>query len=161
MSLLVPGRGRLPGIAAAVRSRIMKTASEDRMNAAIATRAAGRNTRQKEAIREAIVAAGRPLSPEEILASAQKEVESLSLATVYRNLSASVRNGWLVSVTLPGMPPRYEIAGKEHHHHFHCNECGKVFELEGCAFQFKAKLPRGFVATEHDLLLSGRCAACG
>lgn len=122
--------------------------------------AAVRNTRQKEAIRDAIQAADRPLSPEEILQAAQREVPSLSLATVYRNISSLQRDGWLQAVTLPGMPARYEVAGKAHHHHFHCNECGKVYEMEGCGFEFHAKLPQGFTATAHELFLSGRCAAC-
>jgi Fur family transcriptional regulator, ferric uptake regulator len=122
--------------------------------------AAVRNTRQKEAIREAISAAGRPLSPEEILQAAQQGVSTLSLATVYRNIASLQRDGWLQAVTLPGMPARYEVAGKAHHHHFHCNECGKVYEMEGCGFEFHAKLPQGFTATAHELFLSGRCAAC-
>ena len=124
------------------------------------SQAAVRNTRQKEAIREAIQAADRPLSPEEILQFAQKGVPSLSLATVYRNIASLQRDGWLQSVTLPGMPARYEVAGKAHHHHFHCNACGKVYEMEGCGFEFHAKLPLGFTATEHELFLSGQCAAC-
>ncbi len=119
-----------------------------------------RNTKQKEAIREAIIAADRPLSPEEILEGAQQRVKSVSIATVYRNVGALVRDKWLLTVELPGMPPRYEVAGKAHHHHFHCNDCGKVFELEGCAIDFKTRLPKGFLATEHDFFLSGQCAAC-
>lgn len=119
-----------------------------------------RNTRQKEAIRAAIQAAGRPLSPEEILLLAQETVQRLSLATVYRNIASLQRDGWLSAVTLPGMPARYEVAGKAHHHHFHCSECGKVYELEGCGFEFHAKLPKGFMAAAHELLLLGRCAAC-
>ncbi len=43
-----------------------------------------RNTRQKEAIRTAFLKADRPLSPDEALAFAQKQVDALSIATVYR-----------------------------------------------------------------------------
>jgi Fur family ferric uptake transcriptional regulator len=121
---------------------------------------AARNTKQKEAIREAIVAANRPLSPEEILSAAQDRVESLSLATVYRNVKSLVEGEWLQTVTLPGLPARYEVAGKEHHHHFHCSACDKVFEVQGCAVDLKARLPRGFLARAHELFLSGVCAAC-
>jgi len=119
-----------------------------------------RHTKQKEAIRDAIVAADRPLSPEEILAAAQKQIKSLSLATVYRNVAVLVRDGWLVSIEFPGMSPRYEVAGKKHHHHFHCNKCDKIFELEGCAVDLKMRLPKGFRATEHEFFLAGRCASC-
>ncbi len=119
-----------------------------------------RNTRQKDAIRTAFVETGRPLSPEEVLSYAQRSVTDLSIATVYRNLKVMLEEKWLTAVLLPGEPARYEISGKEHHHHFWCNDCGKVYELEGCSPQFKAKLPRGFRALNHDLLLYGTCAAC-
>ena len=119
-----------------------------------------RNTRQKEAIRAAFLDADRPLSPEETLAYAQKQVEGISIATVYRNIGNLVDDKWLVSVELPGESTRYEIAGKEHHHHFHCNSCGKVFEMEGCGVELKPKLPRGFRVTGHELFLYGSCADC-
>ena len=119
-----------------------------------------RNTKQKDAIRQAIVEADRPLSPEEILKAAQARVASVSIATVYRNVSALVKENWLLPVEFPGMPPRYELAGKAHHHHFHCNDCGKVYELEGCAVALKTRLPKGFRATAHEFFLSGSCAEC-
>jgi Fur family transcriptional regulator, ferric uptake regulator len=119
-----------------------------------------RNTKQKNAIRTAFVETGRPLSPEEALSYAQRSVPDLSIATVYRNLKAMVEEGWLIAVQLPGESPRYEISGKAHHHHFRCDDCGKVYELEGCSPQLKTKLPRGFRAIHHNILLYGICAAC-
>ena len=119
-----------------------------------------RNTRQKSAIRDAFVSADRPLSPEEILSSAHERVEGLSIATVYRNIATLVKDKWLLPVDIPGEATRYEVAGKAHHHHFHCNSCGKVFELEGCEADIKPKLPRGFRATGHEFFLYGTCADC-
>lgn len=119
-----------------------------------------RNTKQKEAIRSAFTSADRPLSPEEILELAQVSVSGLSIATVYRNLATLVEEGWLTPVELPGEARRYEVAGKEHHHHFRCDSCGKVFELEGCAVELKPKLPRGFRASGHELFIYGNCAGC-
>jgi Fur family transcriptional regulator, ferric uptake regulator len=119
-----------------------------------------RNTKQKNAIRKAFVETGRALSPEEVLAYAQRSVPDLSVATIYRNLKNMMETGWLVTVQLPGEPPRYELSGKAHHHHFWCNDCGKVYELEGCIPRVKTKLPRGFRALHHELLLYGTCAAC-
>ena len=86
-----------------------------------------RKTRQKDAIRSAFLHADRPLSPEEILTLAQASVSGLSIATVYRNVGGLVEEGWLTPVELPGEARRYERAGKEHHHHFSCRSCGKVF----------------------------------
>ena len=119
-----------------------------------------RNTKQKDAIRAAFVETDRPLSPEETLSYAQRGVRDLSIATVYRNLKTMIEEGWLTTVQLPGEPPRYEISGKAHHHHFRCDGCRKVYEVEGCIPQIKPKLPRGFRALNHDLLLYGLCAAC-
>lgn len=119
-----------------------------------------RNTRQKEAIRTAFADADRPLSPEETLRYAQKHVSGISIATVYRNIGALVEDKWLTPVELPGESTRYEVAGKGHHHHFHCGSCGKVFELEGCNVQVKPKLPRGFRVTGHEFFLYGMCSEC-
>lgn len=119
-----------------------------------------RNTRQKEAIRAAFISADRPLSPEETLSYAQRQVEGISIATVYRNIGTLVEDKWLAPVEIPGDSTRYEVAGKDHHHHFHCNECGKVFEMQGCEMQAKPKVPRGFRVTGHELFLYGVCADC-
>lgn len=119
-----------------------------------------RNTRQKEAIRAAFVKANRPLSPEETLNLAQEQVSGISIATIYRNIGALVEENWLVPVALPGDTARYEVAGKEHHHHFHCNVCGSVFEMKGCAVKPSTRAPRGFRVTGHEFFLYGVCAGC-
>ena len=119
-----------------------------------------RKTRQKDAIRTAFINADRPLSPDETLSYAQEQVEGISIATVYRNIGSLVEDKWLAPVEIPGESTRYEVAGKEHHHHFHCNECGKVFEMQGCGVQVKPKLPRGFRVTGHEFFLYGVCASC-
>ena len=119
-----------------------------------------RNTKQKAAIREAFVTADRPLSPEEAHSCAQLHYPGLGTATVYRNIQALVDEGWLQMVVVPGDSPRYEVAGKEHHHHLQCNGCGKLYELEGCIPTFKPKLPRGFRVTGHEFFLYGICSAC-
>jgi Fur family ferric uptake transcriptional regulator len=119
-----------------------------------------RKTRQKEAIRTAFLTANRPLSPEETLAYAQEQVDGISMATVYRNIGALVEDKWLMPVEIPGESTRYEVAGKEHHHHFHCQSCGKVFEMQGCNIALKPKLPAGFRVTGHEFFVYGECADC-
>jgi Fur family ferric uptake transcriptional regulator len=118
------------------------------------------NTRQKTAIRDAFLEADRPLSPDEVLEGAQRHHPTLGKATVYRNIQFLVDEGWLQSVEIPGDSTRYEVAGKAHHHHFQCNQCKKLYELEGCIPSFKLKLPRGFRTTGHEFFLYGLCSAC-
>jgi Fur family transcriptional regulator, ferric uptake regulator len=119
-----------------------------------------RNTRQKEAIRSAFLTEDRPLSPEETLSYAQEQVEGISIATIYRNISTLVEENWLTPVSIPGESTRYELAGKEHHHHFRCNSCGKVYEMPGSVMTTKPKLPRGFRATRQEFFLFGTCPDC-
>lgn len=119
-----------------------------------------RQTRQKQSLRRAFVEADRPLSPEEALALARHDVPGISMATVYRNIGSLVEEGWLTAVELPGAAPRYEVAGKQHHHHFQCNDCAKVYELTGCEITVTQALPKGFRLTGHEYFLYGTCADC-
>ncbi len=119
-----------------------------------------RSTRQRTAIRAAIEAAGRPLSPQEMLEAAQAEVPALSLATVYRNLKTLVDEGDITTVTLPGDSPRYEPAQHAHHHHFQCTTCKRVFDVHDCPGDLARLAPKGFTVESHELTLYGRCDTC-
>lgn len=128
--------------------------------AVIFTMAQTRNTKQKSALRKAFENAGRPLSPEEVLEMAASEVEGIGLATVYRNIRQLVDDGFLSTVQLVNEPPRYELSGKGHHHHFRCTKCGKVFELEGCAEGVDSIVPKGYKVDVHHILFYGDCRGC-
>ena len=119
-----------------------------------------RNTNQRSAIREVFKQADRPLSTVEVLKAAQRHKTGLGIATVYRTLKMLLDDGWLSTVKLPGEPPRYERAGKPHHHHFYCQACGRVYEVPGSERLLAELVPKGFVLENHDLVLSGRCTEC-
>ena len=119
-----------------------------------------RNTRQRAAIRKAFERADRPLSPQQVLDAAQAEVDGVGIATVYRNIKALLEEDWLVAVELPGSATVYERSGKAHHHHFHCEECGRVFELTGCLPNINRLAGRKFSVARHELVLYGMCADC-
>ena len=121
---------------------------------------ATRDTRQRRAIRAAFLAADRPLDPNEVLELATGEHTGLGIATVYRNIKMLLDEGWLTTVELPAEVTHYELAGKEHHHHFHCRACGKVFELHACLPNVQKLAPPGFRVTGHELLLYGECREC-
>jgi Fur family ferric uptake transcriptional regulator len=119
-----------------------------------------RNTRQKAAIRGVFEAHDRPLSPREVLNFAQKEVAGLGIATVYRNLKSLAQEGWLTPVEMPGGAVLYEMAGKNHHHHFQCDRCHRVYEVNGCVPAVNRLGGPGFKVLRHELILYGICAAC-
>jgi Fur family transcriptional regulator, ferric uptake regulator len=131
-----------------------------RLNAGASRTVTSRDTKQKRAIREAFVAAGRPLSANEALEAAQQFSDGIGIATVYRSIRALLEDGWLDSVDLPGEPSRYEVSGKAHHHHFRCESCERVFDLEGCDQPKRVAVPRGYRISGHDVTVHGTCAQC-
>lgn len=133
----------------------MNTAPPDR-------RPAERSTRQRTAIRDVLIAARRPLLPHEVLEAAQAQVPGLGIATVYRNLKQLVDDGVLQTVALPGENLRYEPAGDshDHHHHFQCTACERVFDVHACPGNLSRLAPPGFQVDGHELTLYGRCSDC-
>ncbi len=122
-----------------------------------------RSTRQRDAIHAALHAAGRPLSPQEILEVAQANVPAIGIATVYRTLKTLIAEHRVQAVNLPGQAARYELEGGahgHHHHHFQCTHCQRVFDIDACPGRLDSLAPAGYVVESHDLTLYGRCAAC-
>ena len=48
----------------------------------------------------------------------------------------------------------------QHHHHFHCTACDRVFPIHACPGSMSDLAPPGFEVQHHDLTLRGRCASC-
>lgn len=119
-----------------------------------------RDTSQRRAIRQVFQESGRPMGPQEVLNGAKSIIPKIGIATVYRTLNSLVEEGWLVTVDLPGKSTVYEISGKTHHHHFHCRECGRVYEVEGCPTDLMKMLPNGYKLEGHEIVLYGVCKKC-
>lgn len=119
-----------------------------------------RNTQQRREIREVFERNDRPLAADEVLQLAQQKMAGLGIATVYRTIKTLTDEGWLVPVAVPGAPPRYELRGKAHHHHFHCLKCRRLFELGGCLEHLGKMIPQTFQVIDHVVLLYGFCADC-
>lgn len=122
-----------------------------------------RSTPQNDSILRVLTEARRPLSPAEILSLAKRRVKSLGQATVYRAIARLLEGGEIVPVQLPGQPPRYETkrAAETHHHHFHCDSCGRVFDVPGCPAGLDRLAPEGFAVRRHEVVLYGECSGCG
>lgn len=119
-----------------------------------------RDTAQRRAIRDVFNQENRPLTPQELLEGAQATVPQMGLATVYRTLKSLTESGTVMVVDVPGEPQRYEIAGKDHHHHFSCKQCGRMFEMDGCPGDLERLVPDGFVMEDHEVFIYGRCSDC-
>ena len=127
-----------------------------------------RQTRQKQAVMDAIAQSGRSLNPTEIWAAAQSVVPQINLSTVYRQLKSLQDEGQVLKVDLPGQVARFEArcnapharGHDHHHHHFHCTHCDRVYPIHGCPGAMEQLAPPGFVVEHHELTLQGRCADC-
>jgi Fur family ferric uptake transcriptional regulator len=126
-----------------------------------------RNTRQRQAVLDAIQRARHAMTPPEILEVACKAVPTLNLSTVYRQVGALEDEALITKVVLADQPARYEKAcsladhdADHHHHHFHCTSCDRVFPVHACPGPMQDLAPRGFKVESHDLTLHGLCADC-
>lgn len=122
------------------------------------------STSQRRAILKALDEAPGPLTSREVYERASRLHRGLGLATVYRNLGFLAERGAVSTVHLPNeATTRYEPVRAAHHHHFSCEDCGQVYELEAsCPVEQLegATLPGGFRVRDHALTLYGSCPAC-
>jgi Fur family transcriptional regulator, ferric uptake regulator len=123
-----------------------------------------RKTSQRIAIEQVMSEHDRPLGVEEILSYGRESVESLNLATVYRNIKLLVEKGVLKQIHHPTLGTFYELTdeltGKKHHDHFYCHVCGRIFDLSGCVLRKDKLAPDGFVVEYHEAFLFGMCVSC-
>jgi len=117
-------------------------------------------TRQREAIWRAIEESGRPLTAIEVMELASKEVPRLGIATVYRALRQLVDDGKVRQLEVPGTTPHYEPARMKHHHHFVCEACHRVFDIQGCPGGIGKLVPPGYTADRHEIVIYGACSDC-
>lgn len=120
-----------------------------------------RNTKQRQAILAAIEEAARPLTANEVHELGLQTSAKLGLRTVFRNLRELVEERRLVVVDYPGQPPRYEVVDGQHHTHFICHKCQKMYTFEEEAPDVPYTAPPGFKITGEEVIFYGLCPKCG
>lgn len=122
-----------------------------------------RLTPQRMMVLSAIENSNDHISAEEIYAQVVAKYPHVNISTVYRTLELLNRLGLVTETDLGGGRVRYHPAGKGHHHHLVCQECGKVIDLdETVLYPLKKVLLREykFSADLRHLGIFGRCADC-
>jgi Fe2+ or Zn2+ uptake regulation protein len=83
-----------------------------------------------------------------------------SRATTYNNLRDLVQAGLVREVAIEGRSARYDAKGVRHHH-FICDRCGKVEDLEFYDMPKPASRSLGKrVLRECEMIFRGLCAKC-
>jgi Fur family transcriptional regulator, peroxide stress response regulator len=122
---------------------------------------ARRNTKQLEVIWETIKNDTSHPTADQVYAKVRENLPNVSLGTVYRNLQKLVSDGKLQVLTL-GRSQHFDPL-IEHHQHFICERCTRVYDVFVETEQEIAptKLPHeGFTVTSHQLSFYGTCKHC-
>ena len=121
-----------------------------------------RQTRQKDAIRDALNGCDEFISAQELHRKLEDRGEHIGLATVYRQLNALAEAGRADTVRLDGQQ-LFRLCGDDgHHHHLVCTNCGKTVEIESPSESWLKGISDkyGFTIERHTLEVFGLCEDC-
>jgi Fur family peroxide stress response transcriptional regulator len=119
-------------------------------------------THQRWVIYRILAGTAEHPTPEETFARVRKEIPSISLATIYKNIKTFLDAGLLREVSTPGQTMRLD-ANLESHHHLICASCGTILDLsEECVapLHLKQSLPKGFRVESYNVNFLGHCGEC-
>jgi Fur family transcriptional regulator, peroxide stress response regulator len=105
---------------------------------------------------------GHPKHPtaSEIFEAVNRVDPRSSRATIYNNLSDLVKAGLVREVAVEGRAARFDAKGMRHHH-FICDRCGNVEDVEWYDVPQPASGSLGKrVLRECELIFRGLCAKC-
>lgn len=119
-----------------------------------------RCTPQRYAVMAFLMESHRHPTAADIFAAVNRVDPRSSRATTYNNLRDLVQVGLVREVAVEGRAARFEAKG-ERHHHFICDRCGNVEDMEWYAPPRPASRSLGKrVLRECELIFRGLCARC-
>jgi len=117
-------------------------------------------TPQRLAITDILYTKGH-ISVEVLYEMMLKKFNSISLATIYKNINLMIENSFIQEVKIPNAKSVYELT-KEEHSHLVCQKCNEVLDIKidldsivtqtSDAYHFNIK--------NSNLILSGLCQNC-
>lgn len=120
-----------------------------------------RFTQQRQRVYDVLMAKRDHPTAEEVFLRAKQAMPEISMATVYNCLDALVQAGVARQVQVERGAARY-CPNMHKHWHFHCTECGEVFDMDWPTSSTGAfPLPRGFKMHRFEVAAHGVCPACG
>jgi Fe2+ or Zn2+ uptake regulation protein len=120
-----------------------------------------RFTQQRQRVYDVLQEKRDHPTAEEVFLRAKQAMPDISMATVYNCLDALVQSGVARQVQVERGAVRF-CPNMHEHWHFHCTDCGGVFDLDlphNAAEAFP--LPRGFKINQFEVAAHGVCSACG
>jgi Fur family peroxide stress response transcriptional regulator len=119
-------------------------------------------THQRQVIYEALMNLKEHPSPEAIYERVRKQIPSISLGTVYKNIKTFVESGIVKEVSLHHGSTRIET-NMHPHHHLVCVKCKAIVDLKDDAIEpvrARRRLPNGFRVHRYSVEIIGLCHEC-
>ena len=90
-----------------------------------------------------------------------KKFNSISLATIYKNINLMLENSFIQEVKIPNEKSVYELS-KEAHSHLVCKKCGEIEDVSVNLSQVSnaAANSSHFKIDKIDVVFSGVCQKC-
>jgi Fur family peroxide stress response transcriptional regulator len=103
----------------------------------------------------------RHINIEDLYEVMLKKFNSISLATIYKNINLMIENAFIQEVKIPNAKSVYELT-KEAHSHMVCDNCGEVEDitLDLSALSAIASHQTDFKINNASLVFSGLCKKC-
>jgi Fur family peroxide stress response transcriptional regulator len=119
-----------------------------------------RNTPQRYAVMAFLMEHKRHPRAAELFADVNRVDPRSSRATTYNNLRDLVQAGLVREVAVEGRAARFDAKGMRHHH-FICDRCGNVEDMEWYDVRRPASRSLGKrVLRECELIFRGLCTKC-
>lgn len=119
-----------------------------------------RNTIQLERIRDCLAGTKSHPTAEQVYGEVRKEIPSITLATVYRNLGKLEQSGQTIRLEVNG-EFRFD-ADMRHHEHCVCRRCGRIIDMTDgvCEKAMKGFKSVGFKPDSVTVIFRGVCRRC-
>jgi len=88
-----------------------------------------------------------------------KKIPTISKTTVYNSLKLFIEKSIVTPLYITGSEVRYDFATKSHHHFF-CEKCGKIYDLEVECPIFRKKHFQGHLIKQQHGYFRGICKDC-
>ncbi len=121
-----------------------------------------RNSKQRQRILELLQSTDNHPTADWVYEQLKKEFPSLSLGTVYRNLSFLIERGEVQKIHFGSTYDRFE-ANIKPHYHLICESCGAILDFDMPIYNDlneRAKKMTDFKINHHKLEFFGLCQDC-
>lgn len=121
-----------------------------------------KNTAQRSAVLEEVLASDKHLTAGEIFERVRRRDPRIAYGTVYRTLHLLAQNGLIQELTFADQASRYD-GRVERHDHVHCLQCGVLLDVDvpvALIARHVASEQSGFDITSHHTVFAGTCPSC-